>query len=70
MFNDVRPNPGRLPDEADGTDEGKTFRVHVRLRNGYCTKEKEQLGWPASGRGACNWRLTGSPFDILEWEII
>lgn len=66
----MRPNPGRLPDEADGYDEGKTYRVHVRLRNGYCTDPVEPQGWPASGRGACRWTLTGHPYDIIEWELL
>ena len=66
----MQPNPGHLPSEADGTDEGKTLRVHVILRSGYDSRERAPQGWAATGRGACNWRLTKSAFDILEWELI
>lgn len=63
----MRPNPGHLPDDCDGTDEGKTFRVHVVLRNGYDTRGREPIGWPAPGT---RWTLTGHPFDIIEYEVI
>lgn len=65
-----QPNPGHCPPEADGTAEGKDFRVHVRLRCGYDTRRKEPAGWPATGRGACRWTLTGHRCDIVEWELI
>lgn len=42
-------------------------RVHVRLRNGYSTHEAEPNGWAAS---TSRWNLIGSPFDILEWELV
>lgn len=64
------PNPGRCPPEADGIDEGKDYRVHVVLRCGYDTRRKEPQGWPATGRGACRWTLTGHPFDIEFYEVI
>jgi len=66
----MQPNPGHCPPEPDGTDEGKTHRVHVRLRNGYTTLGHEPQGWPATGRGACRRSLTRHPFDIVEWEVI
>ena len=40
-------------------------RVFVTLRNG--SKPKES--WPADGKSACRWTLTGSPFDIIEFEV-
>jgi hypothetical protein len=56
----VRPNEqGRCPREAQGK------RVRVTLRNGMRPPES----WPADGKGACRWTLTGDEFDILEWEI-
>jgi hypothetical protein len=27
-------------------------------------------GWAADGKGGCRWSLTGSPFDIAEYEVI
>jgi len=61
----MQPNPGYCPPEADGCDEGKTYRVRVRLRNGKVPGES----WPATGRGACRWTLTGDPWDIVAWKI-
>ena len=51
-------NPGHLPAAAIGR------RVNVRLRNGHVHQ-----GWAADGRLGCRWSLTGSEFDILEWEL-
>lgn len=73
-----KPNPGRLPDDCielddEGNETGKVFRVHVRCFGGYCTKDgKEPNGWPAGGRGACNWRISKPPFayEIKEYEVI
>ncbi|WCT75927.1 hypothetical protein [Novosphingobium humi] len=57
-------NQGGMP----GMVAGK--RVHVRLRNGYDTRNAEPMGWAADGRSGCRWNLLGSPFDIVEWELI
>ncbi len=54
----MTPNPGHLPPEAAGK------RVRVVLRYGGVRQ------WPADGRGGCRWTLTGSPFDILHYEVI
>lgn len=52
-------NLGRLPEEAEGK------RVRVRLRNG-----SVHSGWAADGRSGCRWSLTGSPFDIVEYQVL
>ena len=57
-------NAGKCPEKAYGR------RVRVQLVNGYDSKVKEPTGWAASGAGACNWSLTGDPFDIAFWELI
>ena len=54
----MRENPGRCPPEARGK------RVRVRLASGYTFEA------PADGRGEPNWRVTRSPYDIVEWEIV
>jgi hypothetical protein len=61
-------NKGHLPPIAAGK------RVIVRLRNGsVCGREPVgnalPNGWAADGRFGCRWELTGSPFDIVGWEI-
>jgi hypothetical protein len=68
----MQRNPGHCPDEADGTDEGKTFYVHVRLFGGYSTEEAGHAPWPATGRGACDWRISRPPhpFQIEYWELV
>lgn len=50
---------GKLPKEAQGK------RVRVRLANGSLSKGT----WAADGKGGCRWSLTGSPWDIAEYEI-
>jgi hypothetical protein len=64
----VKPNPGFLPDEAIGK------RVRVRLAHGgigSCdTSPMSPRGWAADGKGGCRWSITGSPFDIKEYEVI
>lgn len=55
----MRPNPGHCPDEAIGR------RVRVALRNG----SRPADAWAADGRGGCRWSLTGSPFDVVEYEV-
>lgn len=60
----LAPNPGHLPDSAKGK------RVRVVLRNTYDTAKREPRGWPADGAGGCDWRLTGSNWDIMQWEVI
>jgi hypothetical protein len=64
----LTPNPGHLPVEAIGK------RVRVVLANGMPgTTDDNPMsppGWAADGRAACNWSLTGSPFDIKEYEVI
>lgn len=27
-------------------------------------------GWAADGKGACNWQLTGHPFDIAFYRVL
>lgn len=71
---DMLPNPGRRPRgcaiyDTDGRLIGWR-RVHVVLRNGYRTKDGEPMGWASGGKGECEWSLTGSPFDIVEYEVI
>lgn len=61
----MSPNPGRCPAEATGK------RVRVILRNGtrhgdFPVNTDSKLGWAAE---TTNWRLTGSAFDVLEWEL-
>lgn len=61
-------NPGHLPDEAIGQ------RVRVKLAHGgmgACDQNPmSPPGWAADGRGGCRWSITGSPFDIAEFEVI
>lgn len=56
----MRPNPGICPDEARGK------RVRVKLRNGYGFEA------PADDRRGAplDWKLSGSVFDVLEYEVI
>ncbi len=65
----MSPNPGHCPLEASGK------RVRVVLRNGKRygatpVSADSRAGWPADGKGAADWRLTGSPFDIVSWELV
>lgn len=64
----MTPNPGHLPTEAIGK------RVRVRLANGRDGRSDDNPmsppGWAADGRGGCSWALTGSPFDIAEYEVL
>lgn len=55
----MKRNCGHLPAEAEGK------RVRGTLRNGDAF-----TGWPADGRGACRWSLTGCPFDIAFYEVM
>ncbi len=64
-----RKNPGRMPGECAGK------RIAVELRNGMICGETPIAsgvpgGWPADGKGACRWRLDGSPFDIVNFRIL
>jgi hypothetical protein len=59
----MKPNLGEIPRRARGK------RVHVRLRNGYNTREHEPNGWAADGPGGCRWSLQNDPFDIVEYDI-
>ena len=66
MSADPRPNPGRCPPEAAGK------RIAGRLRNGSGFGSKPvsptaPLGWAAD---TTDWRLTGSPFDLLEYRVL
>jgi hypothetical protein len=58
-------NEGYCPREADGQ------RIHATLFNGIDTRDASPQGWPADGRGACNWRISRPPhpYDIKDWEI-
>ncbi|CAN5574901.1 hypothetical protein BH10PSE14_BH10PSE14_06460 [soil metagenome] len=64
----MKPNPGRLPEEARGK------RVRVRLAHGglgACNDNPmSPPGWAADGKGGCWWSITGSAFDIKEYEVI
>lgn len=64
----MKPNPGRLPEEARGK------RIRARLAHGgigACDDNPmSPPGWAADGKGACRWSITGSPFDIKEYEVI
>lgn len=55
-----QPNLGECPPHAKGR------RVRVVLRSGRRPVES----WPADGPQGCDWRLTGSDFDIAEFEVI
>lgn len=50
----MNPNPGHCPANAAGK------RIAVKLRDG---------GGFTGPAATANWRLTGSRFDILEWEL-
>ena len=61
----LQPNLGELPPHAKGK------RVRGVLRNGHRfgfepVANAVPAGWLAE---TTNWRLTGSPFDVLEWEV-
>lgn len=64
----MKANPGYCPAEAEGK------RVRVRLAHGGIGKCDESpmspSGWAADGQGGCNWRITGGPFDIAEYEVV
>lgn len=65
----MSPNRGRCPIEAEGK------RVIVKLANGrVCGREPVSsttpLGWAANGQGACRWTITGSPFDIANYQVL
>lgn len=59
-----------------GLAKGK--RVIVKLRNGTehgrePVSKESKAGWPAdesAGRGPVDWRLTGSPFDVVAWDFL
>lgn len=64
----MKPNPGYLPADAVGK------RIRTRLAHGgigACDDgTTSPPGWAADGRGGCRWTITGSPFDIKEYEVI
>ena len=64
----MKPNPGHLPEEAIGK------RVRVVMAHGRPGKADDNPmsppGWAADGRGGCRWTLSGSRFDIAEYEVI
>ncbi len=62
-------NPGRCPLAAQGK------RVRGTLANGRRFGDVQvtpvaPLGWASDGRQGCRWTLTGSPFDLAEYEVI
>lgn len=64
-----RENDGRLPSAVAGK------RVVVELENGMILGREPvspscPAGWPATGKGACNWRRNGFPFDIKRFLVI
>lgn len=61
----MSPNPGHCPPQATGK------RVRVVLRNGtrhghVPVNTDSKMGWAAE---TTNWHLTGSMFDVVEWEL-
>ncbi|WP_425230233.1 hypothetical protein [Sphingomonas sp.] len=64
----MKANPGHCPAEAEGK------RVRVRLAHGGIgdcdPNPMSPPGWAADGRNGCRWSLTGSPYDIAEYEVI
>jgi hypothetical protein len=64
----MTPNPGYCPAESEGK------RVRVWLGNGRpgATDDNPMSppGWPADGRGGCDWRLASHPFAIAFYEVI
>ena len=64
----MRRNPGHCPVEAMGK------RVRVQLAHGGIGRTDDNPmsppGWAADGKSGCNWRRTGSPFDIDYCKVI
>ena len=64
----MKRNPGYLPIEAIGK------RVRVKLEHGgegaTDPNPMSPPGWAADGKGGCNWRRSGKPFEIAEYEVI
>lgn len=64
----MKPNRGFCPVEAAGR------RVRVRLAHGgigACDDNPmSSPGWAADGKSGCRWSLTGSAFDIAEYEVL
>lgn len=58
----MKRNPGLCPPEA------RDKRVTGMLRNG--DRFGVNGGWPADGRAACRWSLTGEPHDIAFYEVL
>ena len=54
----MKRNPGYLPAEAEGK------RIDGVLVNG-----RPFTNWAADGRGSCDWKRTGSGFDIDWYEV-
>ncbi len=72
-----RPNNGKLPRScvvfAEDGEERKAYRkVHVRLRNGFCSRAAGHEPWPAAGANpATRWSIEPpGPFDIVEYEVV
>ena len=64
----MTPNPGHCPPEAIGK------RVRGVLRKGWKfgfvpVSSDSKAGWPADGKGAADWTLSGSEYDIISWEL-
>ena len=55
----MRANTCYCPPVAEGK------RVDVLLRCGVIARD-----WPADGKGACRWTLSGQAHDIVEFEVL
>ena len=67
-------NTGECPAPAKVLDERGNVtgyaNVHVRLRNGYDSKARMVVPWPAgAGRYPTRWTLVDHPADIVEWDL-
>jgi len=54
----MKPNPGHLPDEAEGK------KVMVELASG-----RIRGPWPADGRYGCRWARHGESYDIAYFKV-
>lgn len=61
----MTPNPGYQPAESAGK------RVRVKLANGEMgTVDPNPMSPPGWAADTTRWTLTGSPFDVADYEVI
>jgi hypothetical protein len=65
----MAPNRGKCPKEAIGK------RVIVNLANGrVCGREAVSsatpVGWAADGKSGCRWSISGSEWDIANYQVL